>query len=173
MMLDSRIAFGSYTCGCAPTRTADDVLIAVTGVGSCAHNAKSGSGRDLPLGWVEVFFHYVPREILCRTHGRVQEEIPWARPHCRETHRFEYLVLRYCRIITRQAAAELLRIPASTLSDLLHRLIVHFRQDHSIRSLRVLGVEISYKKGHRPPWCTIWREARWSDRRRQWPRDDR
>lgn len=106
--------------------------------------------RDLPLGWVEVFFHYVPREILCRTHGRVQEEIPWARPHSRETHRFEYLVLRYCRIMTQQAAAELLRIPASTLSDLLHRLIVHFRQDHSIRSLRVLGVdEMSYKKGHR------------------------
>lgn len=106
--------------------------------------------RDLPLGWVEVFFHYVPREILCRTHGRVQEEIPWARPHSRETHRFEYLVLRYCRTMTQQAAAELLRMPASTLSDLLHRLIVHFRQDHSIRSLRVLGVdEISYKKGHR------------------------
>ena len=60
--------------------------------------------RDLPLGWVEVFFHYVPREILCRTHGRVQEEIPWARPHSRETPRFEYLVLRYCRIMTQQAA---------------------------------------------------------------------
>jgi transposase len=34
--------------------------------------------RDVPVcGWA-VIFHYFPREILCPTHGRTQELIPWA-----------------------------------------------------------------------------------------------
>ena len=47
--------------------------------------------RDIPIcGWV-VFFWYHPREILCPTHGRVQEDIPWADPYARVTYRFEYV----------------------------------------------------------------------------------
>lgn len=46
---------------------------------------------DVPIcGW-SVLFHYRPREILCRQHGRVQELIPWAEAYARVTYRFEYL----------------------------------------------------------------------------------
>ena len=127
----------------------------------CPHCGRRGSRlvcrdreervwRDVPLGWVDVFLHYQPREILCRTHGRVQEDIPWARPHARVTHRFDYVLLRSCRQMTQQAAADLLRIPKSTVSEILHGLVTHYRHGHKIRGLRTIGIdEISYQKGRR------------------------
>ncbi|MBD3337172.1 MAG: hypothetical protein GF355_16795 [Candidatus Eisenbacteria bacterium] len=51
--------------------------------------------------------------------GPVTENIPWAAPHSRVTHRFEHLMLSYCQLMTQKAAATLLRISLSTLSDLL------------------------------------------------------
>ena len=49
-----------------------------------------------------------------------------------------------------KAAGELLRLPASTLSDLLHRTIGRLREGHRIRGLKTIGVdEISYHKGHK------------------------
>lgn len=106
--------------------------------------------RDIPVcGW-SVFFWYCPREILCPTHKRVQEEIPWAESHARITYRFEYAMLVYCQLMTQKAAARLLRIPKSTLSDLLHRVIKRLRDGHRIRGLKTIGIdEISYCKGHK------------------------
>jgi transposase len=106
--------------------------------------------RDIPICGRLVFFVYAPREIKCRTHGRVQEHIPWAAPHARFTHRFEYSLLIYCSMMTQKAAAQLLKISPSTLSDLLHRVITRTREGHKIRGLRMIGVdEISYCKGHK------------------------
>ena len=34
--------------------------------------------RDLPVYGCQVELCYRPREILCPTHGRIQENIPWA-----------------------------------------------------------------------------------------------
>ena len=49
-----------------------------------------------------------------------------------------------------KAAAQLMRLPASTLSDLLHRTIGRLREGHRIRGLKIIGVdEISYHKGHK------------------------
>jgi len=91
-----------------------------------------------------------PREIRSLTHGRLTEEIPWAESFSRVTYRFEYLMLRYCKIMTQKAAAELLGIAKSTLSDLLHRSISRIRQGHRIRDRTTLDVdEISYRKGHK------------------------
>lgn len=106
--------------------------------------------RDAPVcGW-SVWLLHRPREIRCPTHGRCVEETPWAERHARISYRFEYLLLRYCQIMTQKAAAELLRIPPATLSDLLHRTITRIRQGHRIRDLKTLGVdEISYAKGHK------------------------
>jgi transposase len=106
--------------------------------------------RDIPVcGW-SVFFWYYPREILCPTHKRVQEEIPWAESHARITYRFEYAMLVYCQLMTQKAAARLLRLPKSTLSDLLHRVIKRLRDGHRIRGLKTIGIdEISYCKGHK------------------------
>jgi transposase len=99
---------------------------------------------------VDVFLHYQPQEIVCRTHGRLQEAIPWARPQVRVTHRVDFLLLRSCRHMTQQAAAQLLRIPPSTLSELLHSAIAFYRDGHAIRGLRTIGIdEISYRKGRR------------------------
>lgn len=106
--------------------------------------------RDIPIcGWT-VWLQHWPREIRCPTHGRVVEEIPWAGRFCRVTYRFEYVMLKYCQIMTQKAAAQLLRIPRSTLSDLLHRTITRIREGHRIRGLKTIGIdEISYAKGHK------------------------
>jgi len=106
--------------------------------------------RDLVIcRWI-VFFNYCPREILCPTHGRIQEEIPWADAYARITYRLEYAMLVYCQIMTQKAAARLLQFSTSTLSDLLHRSITRIRSKHRIRGLRSIGIdEISYCKGRK------------------------
>lgn len=106
--------------------------------------------RDLPVYGTTVLLWYCPKEILCPTHGRVQENIPWADPYARVTYRFEYSMLVYCQMMTQKAAAKVLHIPTSTLSDLLHRTIHRIRDGHRIRGLKSIGIdEISYCKGHK------------------------
>jgi transposase len=59
-------------------------------------------------------------------------------------------MLVYCQLMTQKAAARLLRLPKSTLSDLLHRVIKRLRDGHRIRGLKTIGIdEISYCKGHK------------------------
>lgn len=106
--------------------------------------------RDLPVAGREVVLFYFPREIMCPTHGRAEEAIPWAAPHARVTYRFEYAILRLCQVMTQKAAAELLHIPPSTLCEQLHRSIERHREGHRVRGLRVVGVdEVSYHKRHK------------------------
>ncbi len=106
--------------------------------------------RDLPLYGCQVELSYSPREIICPTHGRAQENLPWADTYSRVTYRFEYAMLIYCQIMTQKAAAMLLHISTSTLSDMLHRAIERIRDGHRIRALKSVGVdEISYCKGHK------------------------
>ena len=106
--------------------------------------------RDLPVYGCSVQLCYRPREILCPTHGRIQENIPWADNYSRITYRFEFAMLIYCQIMTQKAAAQMLHIAQSTLSDLLHRSIERIRDGHRIRNLKAVGVdEISYCKGHK------------------------
>lgn len=62
----------------------------------------------------------------------------------------EYLVLAFCQIMTQKAACELLHIPKSTLSDILHRTIVRLRTGHRLKDIDTIGIdEISYCKGHK------------------------
>ena len=92
-------------------------------------------------------FVYAPREILCPTHGRVEEQIPWAAPYSRTTYRFEHVMLRLCQDMTQKAAANILGVSTSTLSDQLHRSIQRHRDGHRIRGVKHIGVdEISFKK---------------------------
>jgi transposase len=78
------------------------------------------------------------------------EDLPWADEYSRVSYRFEYLMLRYCQIMTQKAAAELLRISTSTLSDQLHSAIQRLRCGHRIRGLKAIGIdEISYCKGRK------------------------
>jgi transposase len=100
-------------------------------------------------GWT-IFFWYCPREIFCPTHGRIQEIIPWADEFARITYRLEYILLSYCQLMTQKAAAKLLNIPTSTLSNMLHRSVTRIRAGHRIRDLKSIGIdEISYKKGRK------------------------
>lgn len=106
--------------------------------------------RDLPVYGMTVLLWYCPKEILCPCHGRVQENIPWADAYARVTYRFEYSMLVYCQMMTQKAAAKVLHIPTSTLSDLLHRTIHRIRDGHRIKGLKSIGIdEISYSKGHK------------------------
>ena len=75
------------------------------------------------------------------THGRVEERLPWADQYARMTYRYEYVMLRYCQMMTQKAAAGLLRLSVSTLSDQLHRCIKRIRAGHRIRGLRTLGID--------------------------------
>lgn len=105
---------------------------------------------DLTLLGIRIVFHYAPKEIECPTHGRVQEQIPWAGLYSRVTYRLEFRICGLCQIMTQKAAAAILQMATSTLSDLLHRIITRVRAGHSIRGLVTLGVdEISYCKGRK------------------------
>ena len=106
--------------------------------------------RDVRVCGRTLWLLYGPREIQCRAHGRVTEVIPWADRYARISYRFEYVLLRFCQIMPQKAAAELLGIAKSTLSDLLHRSVVRVRAGHRIRDLKTMGIdEISYAHGHK------------------------
>lgn len=106
--------------------------------------------RDIPVGGWTVILLYAPREILCETHGRVEEWLPWADQYARVSYRYEYLMLRYCQMMTQKSAAELLHVSKSTLSNQLHRCIQRIRSGHRIRDLKSIGIdEISYHKRHK------------------------
>ena len=114
------------------------------------HGTEPRSWADVTLIGMRVLLHYTPKEIVCPTHGRLQEEIPWAAAHARTTYRLEYRICALCQIMTQKAAAEILALATSTLSDALHRIISRVRAQHRIRGLVTLGVdEISYCKGRK------------------------
>lgn len=105
---------------------------------------------DVTVFGIQVILHYAPKEIDCRTHGHVQEEIPWAAWCSRVTYRLEFRTCGLCQIMTQKAAAMILKMATSTLSDILHRVIHRVRAGHKIRGLVSLGVdEISYCKGRK------------------------
>jgi transposase len=106
--------------------------------------------EDLTLMGLQVLLWYAPKEIHCPTHGRVQEMIPWAPARSRITYRQEWRICTLSQIMTQKAAAEILQMASSTLSDLLHRIINRVRHGHKIRGLTTLGVdEVSYCKGRK------------------------
>ena len=106
--------------------------------------------EDLTLMGLKVLFWYTPKEILCPTHARVQEAIPWADAYSRISYRLEWRLCALCQIMTQKAAAEILGMAPSTLSDLLHRIIHRVRDDHKIHGVTTLGVdEISFCKGRK------------------------
>lgn len=105
---------------------------------------------DITLMGLKTIFWYYPKEIICPAHGRIQEEIPWADAYARITYRLEWRICSLCQITTQKAAAQILDMPSSTLSDLLHRIITKTREGHRIRGLVTVGVdEISFCKGHK------------------------
>jgi len=118
--------------------------------GKIVRTLKPRRWRDGRICGQTVWLLYSPREIRCRTHGQAVEVIPWASPSSRVSYRFEYTMLRMCSDMTQKAVANLLGLPTSTLSDLLHRAIKRGREGHKIRGLKTIGIdEISYAKGHK------------------------
>jgi len=126
---------------------------------------QSRRWRDITCAGRVVWLHYRPREILCPTHGRSQEVIPWAAGHSRFTFRFEYLMLRLCSMMPQARVADILKVPPSTLADVLHRVVERYRKGHQIQGVTKIGIdEISYKKGHKyltlvydlDDHCVIW-----------------
>ena len=116
--------------------------------GKIIARADSRQWDDVVVCGLRSIFFYAPAEIECMTHGRVQERIPWADNHARVTYRLEYLILSFCQIMTQKAAAKLLHMSKSTLSDLLHRGIERIRSGHRIADITTIGIdEISYHKG--------------------------
>ena len=106
--------------------------------------------RDVCVCGITVSLIYCPKEIVCPTHGRAQEQIPWADSFARISYRLEFLILVYSQLMTQKAAAEVLHLPPSTFSDILHRTIDRVRDGHRIRGLKAIGIdEVSYQKGHK------------------------
>ena len=118
--------------------------------GRIVHTLAPRRWRDVRVCGRTVWLQHCPREIRCPTHGRRVELPPWAEPTARTSYRFEYLLLRYCQAMPQKAAAQMLGVASSTLSDILHRIIGRVRQRHKIRGLKTIGIdEISYAKGHK------------------------
>jgi len=114
------------------------------------HTTELRRWEDLTLMGMKTMFWYAPKEILCPTHGRVQEEIPWAPSYSRITYRLEWRICALCQIMTQKAAAEILKMAPSTVSGLLHRIINRVRDGHKIRGVKTLGAdEISFLKGRK------------------------
>ena len=108
------------------------------------------SWRDIVVCGFKVMFFFAPRIIECKTHGHVQENIPWADPYAKVSHRLEFQILIYCQMMTQTAAARLLCLATSTLSDLLHRIINRVREGHRIEDIKSIGIdEVSYAKGRK------------------------
>jgi len=106
--------------------------------------------RDVTILGIRIILFYAPREIVCPTHGAIQEAIPWAAVQSRVSYRLEFRICALGQIMTQKAAAAILGMPSSTLSDLLHRVITRTRAGHRIRGLITMGVdEISYLKRRR------------------------
>jgi len=53
--------------------------------------------EDLTLIGMKILLWYAPKEIICPTHGRVQEEIPWAPACSRVTYRLEWRICALCQ----------------------------------------------------------------------------
>ena len=118
--------------------------------GKIVHTLKPRRWQDGRVCGRSLWLQYCPREIRCPTHGRRTEQSPWAVPSARVSCRFEYLLLRYCQWMPQVIAARMLGIAASTLSDILHRVIERERQGHKIRGLKTIGIdEIAFAKGHK------------------------
>ena len=106
--------------------------------------------RDIAMLGRRVVLKYRPKEIHCPTHGRAQEMIPWAAPQARVTYRAEWRVCKLSQLTTQKGTSEILRMPKSTVSDTLHRVITRVRAGHRIRGLVSLGIdEVAYKKGQK------------------------
>lgn len=109
---------------------------------------KARSWDDIVVSGWKIVLIYAPKEIICPTHGRQQEDIPWAAQKAQCTYRFEYAMLVYSKIMTQKAACQLLKTPQTTFSNRLHRTINRIRDGHRIRNLKTIGIdEISYCKG--------------------------
>jgi transposase len=105
---------------------------------------------DISMLGRRVVLRYRPKEIVCPTHGRAQEVIPWAAPHARLTFRAEWRLCMLSRLMTQKAASQVLCMPKSTVSDNLHRIITRVRTGHRIQGLVSIGIdEVSYKKGQK------------------------
>ncbi len=111
---------------------------------------EARSWEDVAILGRKTLFWYAPKEIVCPTHGLVQEAIPWAAPYARITYRLEFRLCALCQIMTQKAAAAILKMAPSTLSNCLHRVITRVRTGHKIRGLVTLGAdEIAYCKGRK------------------------
>ena len=47
--------------------------------------------EDVAVMGLRIVLWYAPKEVQCPTHGRVQEEIPWAPPYARVTYMWRAL----------------------------------------------------------------------------------
>ena len=65
--------------------------------------------EDIALMGLRIVLWYAPKEIQCPTHGRVQEEIPWAPAYARVTYRLEWRLCTLCQIMTQKAVLLQLR----------------------------------------------------------------
>jgi predicted XRE-type DNA-binding protein len=75
--------------------------------------AQAAGAEGRSYGYVQG---YAVGEIFQCAVGRCLEDIPWADEYARVTYRYEYMILRYCQLMTQKAAAQLLRVSQSTLS---------------------------------------------------------
>ena len=119
-----------------------------------ASPAAGRSWDDLTVLGIEILLGFCRRRNECPTHARVQRHIPWVDRYARITCRLEWRICVFCRAVPQTATGEILLMPRSTLSGLLHHIIGARFGGYRIRFLRSLGDdEVSYCKG--PEFATL------------------
>src|SRR3989304_4873345 len=66
---------------------------------------------DIAVFGLQVILHYAPKEITCRTPGRLQEEIPWAAVSSGVVNSHEIFVAGLPEIFERGRFSEILKMP--------------------------------------------------------------
>ena len=108
--------------------------------------------RSLDFGPVKVFIVLEVHRVVCKEHGILSEDVPFAYHRSNFTKEFERQVAYFALHLTKADVCEIMRINWRTVGDILKREKDRIEPDSSVRckSLRAIGIdETSYKKGHK------------------------
>ena len=118
----------------------------------CDKPAKPRLWRCPDCNGIRTFLSYTPCRVRCPEHGAKQEALPWAAPATAFTKDFTMLAALMAMRLSRQAAAELMRIDWSTAQACIDRARNMIEPDPRVRyeGLVHIGIdETSYAKGHK------------------------
>lgn len=117
--------------------------------GKKVHDTKARTWRHLNFFQFETYLHFRTPRVICKEHGTLQIEIPWAKPGSGFTMLFEALVLELARQMPVNAIAKMLNEHDTRLWRILDRYVTKALKEVDYSGLQVIGIdETAAKRGH-------------------------